>query len=176
MSNEDSVIDLVGQRYGRLVVLRRAPNGRIRGARWWCQCDCGIEKIARANNLKNGATKSCGCLKREVDVSRNTIHGHCVPGMASPTYRSWQSMIQRCTNPNATKYKRWGGRGIEICERWMVFANFLTDMGVRPAGMTLDRYPDKNGNYEPDNCRWATPKQQAANRNRNYEPGLMEWV
>ena len=84
--------------------------------------------------------------------------------MYSPTWNSWVAMRQRCTTPSAPSYERYGGRGITVCDRWRDFANFLADMGVRPAGMTLDRWPDNDGNYEPSNCRWATPKDQAANR------------
>jgi len=94
----------------------------------------------------------------------STIHGHASDGSESPTYRSWHSMINRCTNKNAVDYHRYGGRGISVCKRWIDFTKFLEDMGVRPDGKTLDRFPDNEGNYSPDNCRWATPKQQTANR------------
>jgi hypothetical protein len=82
----------------------------------------------------------------------------------TPTYRSWVHMRERCLNPKHVHYDLYGGRGITICERWSDFANFLADMNERPVGKTLDRYPDPNGNYEPSNCRWATPKEQIAGR------------
>ena len=84
-----------------------------------------------------------------------------------PGYMVWAQMKYRCLDPKAAGYENYGGRGIKICERWMVFANFIADMGVPPQGMTLDRHPDKNGNYEPGNCRWATDKEQARNKRNN---------
>ena len=91
-------------------------------------------------------------------------HGHAIPGHESRTYRSWQSMNQRCNNPKASFYNRYGGRGILVCKRWKHFENFLADMGERPVGTTLDRYPNNDGNYELTNCRWATPEQQTWSR------------
>lgn len=85
----------------------------------------------------------------------------------TPTWRSWDCMISRCTRKSVNSYERYGGRGIAVCERWLSFANFLSDMGERPNGMTLDRYPDRDGNYEPGNCRWATYKEQARGRSSN---------
>jgi hypothetical protein len=89
----------------------------------------------------------------------------------SPTWLSWKSMIGRCANPKNPDYPEYGGRGITVCERWLKFENFFADMGVRPEGMSLDRYPNVNGNYEPNNCRWATAQLQASNRRSNiYVP------
>ncbi len=85
----------------------------------------------------------------------------------TPTWKSWDTMIQRCTNPNAPDYPRWGGKGIKVCNRWLKFENFYADMRVRPNGKSLDRYPNPKGNYEPGNCRWATAEEQQRNRNDN---------
>jgi hypothetical protein len=99
----------------------------------------------------------------------NLIHGHAVNGKRTPTYVSWAQMKQRCTDVGCPNYRWYGARGISVCARWLdKFDNFLADMGHRPKGTTLDRYPDKNGNYEPGNCRWATPQEQADNRNSKH--------
>jgi hypothetical protein len=150
-----SLIDLTGQKFGRFTVIARAENGvGYPMTRWLCQCECGTVKAVAAHHLKAGAIVSCGCrYHRDSGINM------------TPTYRSWHAMKQRCRDPNDTSYDRYGGRGITVCERWInSFENFKADMGERPKGKTLDRYPDKNGNYQPDNCRWATPVEQAANR------------
>jgi hypothetical protein len=106
--------------------------------------------------------KDCGCLKKKKKKRRKTRHGYT----GTPTYRSWACMCQRCTNPNNDCYPWYGGRGIKVCKRWLTFKNFLADMGERPAGATLDRI-DVNGNYEKNNCRWASAAVQARNKRSN---------
>ncbi len=163
--------DLTDQTFGRLRVLRFAGKTDYGDIRWLCLCDCGKETIVFGKNLRKGNTQSCGCLSRELASQRaptNLLaktHGHSRShhGGPSSTYESWGAMLQRCNNPNAGNYSRYGGRGIKVCERWLKFENFLADMGERPEDMTLDRI-DVEGNYEPGNCRWATAKEQSANR------------
>lgn len=93
-----------------------------------------------------------------------TIHGHAIRGSKTRTYETWKAMAQRCRNPRHPAFARYGGRGITVCERWMSFENFLADMGERPPGTSIDRFPNRDGNYEPGNCRWATSTEQARNR------------
>ena len=163
--------DLTGMRFGRWLVLRFASRDAGGRARWRCVCSCGAEKIVGGDNLTRGLSRSCGCLTRELTGQRSVTHGHApspsISKKVSPEYRSWISMKTRCYNPASNRFYRYGGRGIIVCDRWLYsFENFLADMGPRPKGTTLDRFPNKNGNYEPGNCRWATVKQQ--NRHQQY--------
>jgi len=160
-------INLTGQTFGRLTVVSYAGLIRRRSA-WKCKCSCGKEKTAVATCLMQGLTRSCGCLKAESNRKNATTHGHSQDGRASE-YASWHAMKQRCTDRNDTKYDRYGGAGITVCERWLKsFECFLEDMGKKPSSEhTIDRFPNREGNYEPGNCRWASPKEQARNKKSN---------
>jgi hypothetical protein len=164
-----NLIDLTGQSFGRLTVLERAGISKGGRSQWLCVCQCDRESIVEGSNLRSGHTKSCGCWQTEVvratglKNSDRLKHGHCAHHRPSSTYNSWLAMLQRCNWPKAMSYPRYGGRGITVCERWMKFENFLADMGERPPGTSIDR-KDVDGNYEPGNCRWATRKEQRANR------------
>lgn len=153
-------IDLTGQRFGRLVVNKHVGKNKHGKYIWLCKCDCGKEKVVIGSNLKNGNTKSCGCITKE--INNNFKHGHNRVGKESKTYRVWSKTIQRCYNKNYPGYKHYGGRDITVCNRWLDkkngYRNFLADMGECPPGMSLDRINnDKLTNgYSPKNCRWAT--------------------
>jgi hypothetical protein len=169
--------EMIGRRFGRLLVVKLAetrPRASGRGRRFFyeCVCDCGAVAKIVMSNLRSGMAKSCGCLKSIRTKEVMTKHKDC----ASPEYHSWQAMKARCCNPNSAKYPDYGGRGIKICDRWLnSYENFLADTGRRPSPRhTIDR-KDNDGNYEPGNCRWATPKEQSANKRQRRDARLIEW-
>lgn len=152
------LIDLTGRRFGRLVVVRRAIAPR-RAVAWECACDCGTTAIVVGADLRDGNTRSCGCLRREVTSERVTTHGK----RDTAAYRAWMNMHIRTGRKSGPSWKTYGARGIGVCERWHTFENFYADMGDPPADHSLDRVDNDRG-YEPGNCRWATATTQARNR------------
>lgn len=159
-------VELAGKRIGRLLVLREDGRAPKSGAvLWFCQCDCGNTCVVRGANLTSEMTTSCGCLHKELLSARATTHGRT----NDPLYNVWKGMRHRCNNKNDDHYHLYGGRGIAVCERWNNFENFLKDMGPRPnSNYSIDRI-NNDGNYEPNNCRWATITEQARNQtNRKH--------
>jgi len=155
-----------GDRYGYFTVVREAERVILSGKpcrHVLCKCDCGKEKVVRLGDIRDGRVKSCGCLHDILPIK----HGQAKNGERGLTYRTWSNIRRRCLNPNAHEYESYGGRGIRICDRWEDFAAFVEDMGERPSQRhSIDRI-DPEGDYTPDNCRWATPKQQGRNRRNN---------
>jgi hypothetical protein len=175
------LIDLVGRRFGRLVVSHRhgtrvQPNGCKRPT-FGCVCDCGQRVVVAGTNLRSGNSRSCGCLRAEMTAAKTKpTHG----GSYTREYQSWAQAKCRCADPNHHAYKDYGGRGIAMCAAWREsFETFRRDMGPRPAGTSIDRI-NNDGDYEPGNCRWATRSQQQRNKRRrvvtavSVSPGIVQ--
>lgn len=177
------MINWPGQRFGRLLVVSRAPNHKQPNGRQRTAlnviCDCGKAPIVQGGSLTSGNTKSCGCLRSEMWTETITTHGKS----NTATYKVWCGIRKRCFNPADQAFDNYGGRGITLCARWQTFENFLADMGERPfKAAQIDRQ-DNNGNYEPGNCKWSTASEQARNRRNNImitingeTKCLLDWV
>lgn len=167
-------IDILGKKFNRLTVIEKAepyvyPNGKKGSSRYVCLCDCGKKKIVRACYISLGITISCGCARDESNVKRFTKHGQS--HRQTTEYRSWRAMKERCYNRNTIGYQQWyGSKGVVVCERWKnSFENFFNDMGKKPSPKhSLDRI-NPYGDYEPSNCRWATPLEQTHNQRKRVK-------
>lgn len=162
---------LIGQKFGRLTVISRAENcidnqGRVQ-IMFNCECDCGNMIVVRKRYLINGHTKSCGCFKKEVNSKTATKHGMS----GTRIYKTWEDMIKRCYNKSSNNYYRYGGRGITVFDEWLEFKNFYKYVSKLPhyneSGYSFDRI-NNDGNYEPENVRWANNETQANNKSNNH--------
>lgn len=158
-----ATLDLTGRVYARLTVVCRTGTDKFGNSVWLCRCSCGSMASADSNKLRTGHKQSCGCLLADRNRELRTTHGLTKNEASPPTYTAWVNMTQRCTNPNATNWKNYGGRGITINDRWRSFDNFLADMGEKPPGKTLERR-DNNKGYGPDNCCWGALAEQRLNK------------
>ena len=158
-------IDLTGNRYGRLTVIRRGENTRFGQAKWVCKCDCGNAKTVEGRMLRDGKTTSCGCYHKEVVSKLFTKH----KAKGTQLYTAWRNLKSRTSNPNSPDYKWYGGRGITVCDEWkndyIAFEKWAVENGFS-SGLTIDRI-DPDGNYEPSNCRWIPQEKQQRNRRSN---------
>lgn len=160
-------INVTGEVYGLLTALRRVGVNNRGSSLWELRCQCGNFIVRSLELLRRGVVRSCGCLRSATCAARNRKHGEAVRGQASKEYRTWVVMKRRCSDTNFAGYSEYGGRGVTVCERWLVFDNFLADMGRAPSEEhTLDRL-NPLGGYSPENCRWATRLEQGSGRRDN---------
>ena len=155
---------LIGQAFGRLTVESEAGlHPSSRSVLYRCTCECGASRIVGSSELRGGKTRSCGCLRSEIAETKMLTHGNSRRGGWTPEYKSWANMHWRVRDARPKNARSYRDRGITVCDRWKSFESFLSDMGLRPQGMSLDRIDNDNG-YEPGNCRWATNAEQSNNR------------
>lgn len=159
------IIDLTDMRFGRLTVISRALNDKYGRATWLCRCDCGEKCIISGHRLRRGNTVSCGCYKRDKCINQHTIHNLS----STRLYSIWVNMKQRCYNPKASRYERYGGRGITVCSEWINDFQAFHDWAIVNGysdDLSIDRINNNSG-YSPDNCRWVTIEKQAKNKTNN---------
>lgn len=167
----------IGQSFNKWTILgivesKMYSDGKLHP---FCQakCECGVVKNVNIANIIQGLSKNCGCVGKAKTIARSTKHGFATRKNWAKEHKIWCGLFKRCYDKNSVAYSRYGGSGVIVCERWHDFKNFITDMGMLPEGKTsIDRFPNKNGNYEPNNCRWADDYEQSRNRINNVNVTL----